>query len=93
MVAILRAFWLCAVTVIEDRVCLPGVCAVIKNYHVGSGLEGGTVTPNAAVRASSVPVSSKAILQKLPLKVCAGSMVNVLFFLHQFPEKNVRLHG
>jgi hypothetical protein len=55
---------------IENDLVIPTLHAVIKNYHVGSGLEGGAVTPSAAVRASSVPVSSKAILQKLPLKVC-----------------------
>ena len=52
---------------------------VIKNYQVGAanathpsapGSGGGCVlTPNAAVRMSSVPVSCKAILQRLPPRV------------------------
>lgn len=64
------------------HVYAPPTRAVIKNYHVGSGSEGGAVMPSAAVRASSVPVSSKAILQKLPLKVgavlCPCSLVGWL---------------
>jgi hypothetical protein len=50
--------------------------AVVKHYHLvpgggnGCGSDmGGITTPSAAVRASSVPVSCKAMLQKLPLRV------------------------
>ncbi|GFR50616.1 hypothetical protein Agub_g12700 [Astrephomene gubernaculifera] len=49
---------------------------IIKNYHHtgGLGAAGGAGTagaslPSATVRANSTPVSSKAILQKLPLRV------------------------
>ncbi|KAG2437284.1 hypothetical protein HXX76_005943 [Chlamydomonas incerta] len=51
---------------------------VIKNYHLtGPGGPGGVAglvgagasLPSATVRANSTPVSSKAILQKLPLRV------------------------
>uniref|UniRef100_A0A7S0S3Z7 Uncharacterized protein n=1 Tax=Chlamydomonas leiostraca TaxID=1034604 RepID=A0A7S0S3Z7_9CHLO len=44
---------------------------VIKHYHLTpGGNDGGAITtPSAAVRASSVPVSCKAMLQKLPLRV------------------------
>lgn len=45
---------------------------IIKNYHGAQDGSGGPAsTPSATVRANSVPVSSKAILQKLPLKVGA----------------------
>ncbi|GIL59027.1 hypothetical protein Vafri_13997 [Volvox africanus] len=50
---------------------------IIKNYHLTGGMaQGPGVTgaaaaslPSATVRANSTPVSSKAILQKLPLRV------------------------
>lgn len=44
--------------------------AVIKHYHMTPGGEGSVTTPSASVRASSMPMSSKAMLQKLPLRVC-----------------------